>query len=592
MAEELGGLVVTVSADIAKFTEGMNKAQHQAAQFASNFKRAASAIAGLAGGFFSTEKILEFGKAVLEATEKYEQSSLRLGAVLNATGYAAGVTRKELDDMAEAMAASTQFDDLGIRNAAAELLKFRSIQGETFREALKLSADVAAFFGEDIPAAAAKLGKSLVEPETGFGLLKRAGIALTDSQKDMIRSMDLAGDKAGAQKVILDEVRRSMGGTAETMNSGINKSTSDLVKNWDDLLIAIGRTPGVTEKAQNGLNAMARVMKFVSDGLNDRNKYAETFETKYGLKQRPAIPLTPEQGGRVPGNDMLAGFTMENIEEKFKAADGARAQKEKDRAEAATRVAKLTQGINSDMRKATLENEAAITDDERIKANLRFEAAKEEMNKKLQELEKSGVSRKAVETEYTNWLESEEAKRRFNSRSAVEQLADQWKNTTKLMEQAASHWLEDAANRLTTFVMTGKIKFSEFANSIIADMMRIQIQRGIAGMLSGGGAGALNNFSSWFGGAHASGGIAPAGKVSLVGEAGPELIVPSVNSTVIPNSSLGGANVTVNVINQSGVPVSASAGAQQFDGERYIQTVVLKAIDSHGPLRAAIAGVR
>ncbi|MDE2101230.1 MAG: hypothetical protein KGL39_28550, partial [Patescibacteria group bacterium] len=49
-------------------------------------------------------------------------------------------------------------------------------------------------------------------------------------------------------------------------------------------------------------------------------------------------------------------------------------------------------------------------------------------------------------------------------------------------------------------------------------------------------------FGTWLGGAsggaHASGGVAEAGKVSLVGERGPELFVPGMTGTVIPNNVL------------------------------------------------------
>jgi TP901 family phage tail tape measure protein len=53
----------------------------------------------------------------------------------------------------------------------------------------------------------------------------------------------------------------------------------------------------------------------------------------------------------------------------------------------------------------------------------------------------------------------------------------------------------------------------------------------------------------------ADGGIAPGGKAAIVGERGPELIVPRRTSTVIPNSSLaglssgGGANYQITIVN-------------------------------------------
>ena len=58
------------------------------------------------------------------------------------------------------------------------------------------------------------------------------------------------------------------------------------------------------------------------------------------------------------------------------------------------------------------------------------------------------------------------------------------------------------------------------------------------------------------------------------------------------NSGQGGGNlnVVVQVKNESSQPVAASQGRTQFDGEKYVVGVVLKNIDSNGPLRSAIAG--
>lgn len=66
---------------------------------------------------------------------------------------------------------------------------------------------------------------------------------------------------------------------------------------------------------------------------------------------------------------------------------------------------------------------------------------------------------------------------------------------------------------------------------------------GIGGLLGGIGSG-IGNF---FGGFFADGGRPPTGKVSVVGERGPELFVPDGAGTIIPNHDLGGGGGSVNV---------------------------------------------
>ena len=132
---------------------------------------------------------------------------------------------------------------------------------------------------------------------------------------------------------------------------------------------------------------------------------------------------------------------------------------------------------------------------------------------------------------------------------------------------------------LTNFVRTGKFSFKDFANAIIADMVRIQMQAAtsklftqILGMAVGAFAGSVTGTpytseglmsagSKEVAGAtmtitpigNADGGDINAGQPYYVGENGPELIVPGRSGTIIPNNKLGGmgggvTNITNNYI--------------------------------------------
>jgi hypothetical protein len=52
----------------------------------------------------------------------------------------------------------------------------------------------------------------------------------------------------------------------------------------------------------------------------------------------------------------------------------------------------------------------------------------------------------------------------------------------------------------------------------------------------------------------------------------------------------GGQQLVVNVINQSSQPVEARQSAPQFDGERFVQNVVLSDIRRNGPIGQAMRG--
>lgn len=105
--------------------------------------------------------------------------------------------------------------------------------------------------------------------------------------------------------------------------------------------------------------------------------------------------------------------------------------------------------------------------------------------------------------------------------------------------------------------------FSRVAQQIISDIVRIQLQKAIVGSLGKalglGGSTSINGVSGsqylsgigdtvngWVAGARANGGPVTAGLPYLVGERGPEIVVPGMNGSVISNDnlkSIGGGGI-------------------------------------------------
>jgi lambda family phage tail tape measure protein len=152
-------------------------------------------------------------------------------------------------------------------------------------------------------------------------------------------------------------------------------------------------------------------------------------------------------------------------------------------------------------------------------------------------------------------------------------------------EEAFRQYIENATNAANTardvfgavttnmnsaidnFVETGKFKFSDFAQSIIRDLVKIELKamasKVLTPILSGLGSG----ISSILG--FAEGGNPPINRPSLVGEKGPELFVPKTAGTVVPNNALGGgAPITNNYITNNISAVDAKSVAQLFAENR------------------------
>lgn len=113
---------------------------------------------------------------------------------------------------------------------------------------------------------------------------------------------------------------------------------------------------------------------------------------------------------------------------------------------------------------------------------------------------------------------------------------------------------------LNSFVQNGKLSFKDLTKSIIQDLIRIQLRAQMTQIFGS----LFKNFlvpsnanttiPMQPGGGYANGGEPPVGKISLVGERGPELFIPKTAGTIIPNNQLSNAlggqtSITNNYIN-------------------------------------------
>lgn len=138
-------------------------------------------------------------------------------AVITSTGAAAGRSVPQIAEFASSLsdaAGKSLFGDDQIQDAENFLLTFTNIKGEVLDGATQIATDMAQALGTEPQAQALALGKALNDPTNGLTALTRIGVTFTDQQKDQIKAMQEAGDMAGAQGVILNELGKEFGGSA------------------------------------------------------------------------------------------------------------------------------------------------------------------------------------------------------------------------------------------------------------------------------------------------------------------------------------------------------------------------------------------
>ena len=122
------------------------------------------------------------------------------------------------------------------------LLTFRKVQGETFKETVRLARDAQVAFGRNLREGVVAFGKALNDPIANLGALSRKGIQFDDVQKEMIKNLWETGDAAGAQNIILEEMRNQFGGLAKDEAKTLAGALDGLGHAWDRMWERAGQT--------------------------------------------------------------------------------------------------------------------------------------------------------------------------------------------------------------------------------------------------------------------------------------------------------------------------------------------------------------
>lgn len=160
-------------------------------------------------------KLQAFAGESIAAAKESRMANAQLDAVLKSTAGAAGMTANELRDMASKLEKVSLFEDEAIIGGQSLLLTFTNIGKDVFPEATQAILDMSQALGQDMKSSAIQLGKALQDPEDGITALRRVGVAFTDEQKDLIKTMIEAGDVTSAQRLILAELNKEFGGSAK-----------------------------------------------------------------------------------------------------------------------------------------------------------------------------------------------------------------------------------------------------------------------------------------------------------------------------------------------------------------------------------------
>lgn len=630
-------------------------------------------IAGNTGVILGTTAVavtgltLALSKAA-KVGDDFEGRLNQINALLKSTGNASGQTAEDIRAFAQELARSTLASVEGVEQAAITLLSFRRISGDTFKQAIVAAQDLSATFGTDLKSSILQIGKALEDPVLGITALSRSGVTFNQTQKEVIKTLTETGQRAEAQRLILEELQRTVGGAGAAQGGGLAKSFDSLAQSADNFFLALNDRLGASSFFAAFIKQIDQDLQALTTALSGEEpplvtKLNEAFEQLQFLtagateeiQRLKAEGKTAEEASQYVQGEIEAQYELIDalnealLAEKMTAAEKARtaqatqAKIAADEAEAraaeerqklaeqqakaeqrrqeqiATTIENLRQAVAAmelendllmsntiSIEEATVAREAMV-----LQQRLGLEVGSKEA-KQLEELiEKRNALKDSIQKETAARARAKQIIK--ENKAEVEKLNDELKELEELRrrglltEEEYQKAVErtkkkieelDESQKLLKETLdevgeAAKASFGEFIKGtksagealrefglrileFISDQAMEQLfkmigtifsdQGGIGGGTGGGSFldGVISGIGSLFGGQFADGGRPPLGRVSLVGERGPELFVPDSSGTIVPNDALSGMGGVTVYADMRGASVEAVARLEAY----------------------------
>jgi tape measure domain-containing protein len=282
-------IVFRVVADTQPAVDGMNKldnATKKASKDVSGLDDALGKIGGMVAGAFAVERLIAFGKEVLNVTKQFESIQIRLNSI--AGGAIEG--QKAMDDL-RVLANKLGLEFKGLANEYVNFVGAAKASGMEVSKADKIfksmsvaiagSGASAESAGRAMTALTQMIGKGKISAEELRGQL---GEALPSAMGIMAKSLGVTTqqlDKMMANGELLasevlpkfaTEMEKAFGGDAEKLSEGLQGSLNRLANAWDSLMLNIGNSApfDIAINAFTGLiNAVDRGVQVLTKGTTE-----------------------------------------------------------------------------------------------------------------------------------------------------------------------------------------------------------------------------------------------------------------------------------------------------------------------------------
>ncbi len=253
----------SVTVDFLSDTSGLSKGINEANSSAKGFGKTLGSVAkggAIAAGAAGVGALVFTLKTGIGEFQEATKVAAQTEATIKSTGGAANVSAGHVSSLAESLMKKSGVDDEAIASGENLLLTFTNVRNEVgkgndiFDQATTAALDMSVALGTDMKTSAMQLGKALNDPVAGMTKLTKSGVTFTDAQKEQVKAMVEAGDTMGAQKIILAELNKEFGGSAEAVGKTLPGQISILKESFNNFAgMLVGKLVPYVERAMAAL---------------------------------------------------------------------------------------------------------------------------------------------------------------------------------------------------------------------------------------------------------------------------------------------------------------------------------------------------
>lgn len=611
-----------VKYSLAGVEKGLDGVGEKSERAAKGLTVARVGMLALAAVSISTAK--DIATSIIQTSAEYEKLNASLKTV---TGSQEEATRAM--EMIKAMASDTPFSVQELTNS---FIKLKALGLEPSKESLISYGNTASALGKDLN----QMIEAVADATTGeFERLKEFGIKARQNGDEVALTFQgttttIKNSSEAIQQYLLDIGNNQFAGAMTEQMDTLNGAFSNLGDSTDRLMVAIGESGlgNAVKTTTQGLSNMASVVAQNIEQMGFlEGSIVGVMQAAYGMEAASPLSQTEKE---IIALDVAIKENRQTVEQWQAQLDALR-----ESGAAPEVLAVYQQGLERSQalldnlltsqeglrNKGTADKKPADDGPSLEEKKKREKAAQKEHNDlmaegvRLYSETRTEMEQLAIkEAQYQKLLDEGAisfdtySRAVFEAREGLNQLSEEGDKTFDRLEAAVRGWGDSFTDTLADMVMTGKANFSDLANSIIRDLVRIAIQKMITDQIVGA---ATSYFGGMSAGVSHSGGIAGQSTSSrsvpalafvgapryhtggIAGDEVPAILrrgeeVLTENDPRHRNNFGGSGSLKLVIKNESSQPVEALDGGQSFDGDELVQSVILRDLDRGGQISDGI----